>query len=187
MTFNHTPKYFAAVLLICGMASTIAHAAPQTLFPTDLTSTGDCLSDTLSAPMNTMQTQGDMTFCTDGNKGDAEAIHNCIRNSATKTEVVFFSDKCGSEGENVAFLSVNGKEYRVQRHTKPTEQPAYFTGTYEGDGAKIVIQTGTVIPDETIYDDSDLKNVLIRVPVKIIIGKNEQSFDAILSHMQAPP
>jgi len=180
-------KYFAAILLICGTESKIVHASPQTLWPTDLDSTGDCLSDTLSAPMNIKQTQVDKTYCTDRNKGNAEAIQNCIQNSALKTEVIFFTDKCGSEGENVAFLSVNGKEYRVQRHTTPTNPPAYFTGTYEGDGAKIAIQKGIIIPDETSEDDSDLKNIHIRVPVKIIIGKNEQSFDAVLSHMEAPP
>ncbi len=135
------------------------------LWPTDLTSLGDCVTARITATKNDKQNSLDNTYCVHGNRGDLEKTKVCIDNSLAVPDVTFFTDRCGSE-EGAYFISLNGTEHTLRRIKNIPSSPVPFAGTYKGDNIVVTIESSKLL------DTSDED------------GLTEEEFDVIVSVTQ---
>lgn len=126
-----------ALLLVPGIFP--AHAA-ESLLPTDIHALGDCVTPRITAPTHALQARIDRAYCTDNNAGDADNLQRCLRNTATRSEVTFFHDSCGSD-TGPFVISLGGNEYTLAK-TGTTEGSVPVAGTYEGSGLRVTIEPG---------------------------------------------
>jgi hypothetical protein len=132
------------VLLSALLSSAGAAIAADSLVPTDLRYVGDCVSPRILAPTNGVQSRMDRDYCVSGNLGNPEKIQNCLRNVASRKEVTFFWDTCGSE-EGPFQISLGGKEYTLRKVKRLDARNVPVAGIYEAQGLRVVIEPGRLL------------------------------------------
>jgi hypothetical protein len=172
-------RFFLILLML--LSSSAAWAEDEKLWPTMLKSLGDCVTPRISAARNPMQDGLDREYCEKNNEGDVAKIKTCIENSASNTQVDFFTDRC-AETEGVFYISLNGRDYTLRRVGENLSGTAY-AGKYIGAGMTVEVVPGKLLSREfTPPEEGEPREIISEeyaVTVKITRSGRTDKIDGV--------
>jgi hypothetical protein len=127
---------------------------------------GDCVAPRIIAKRTTFVDELEKKYCSEGNP-DAAKARQCIKNSRMEKEFAFFTDRCS---EDEYFIGINGKEVRLRRIAKQSGRPAYFLGSFAGEGVSVQISHPRLIKKTYLPGEPRNEENVLDAEYKVLIA-----------------